>query len=287
MKFILPLSFMPMQELAPLAQAADAHGWHGVSLSDHVVHPERIESPYPYTDDARPRFESDAVWPDPLIAFSAMAAVTERVRFVSMIYVLPMRNPFLVAKAAGTLACLSGGRLDLGLGVGWMREEFELLGQEFGGRGRRTDEMIEVLRKLWTGESVEHHGEHYDFAPLHMLPAPPEPVPILVGGLSKPALRRAARLGDGWISELHTLAELRELLAKLRAEREACGRGEEPFQVVAALSDVADVDGFRRARDAGATHCLMLPWLLYGRDHGLAAKCDGVRRFAEEVIAKL
>lgn len=287
MKFILPLSFVPLAELTELARAAEAHGWEGVSLSDHVVHPERIESPYPYTEDAKPRFEADAVWPDPLVAFGAMAAVTERLRFVTMIYVLPMRNPFLVAKSVGTLAALSGGRVDLGLGVGWMREEFELLGQEFRDRGRRTDEMIEVMRALWTGETVAHNGRFYDFEPLHMAPAPPEPVPILVGGLSKPALRRAARLGDGWISELHTTAELGELIGRLREERVACGRGDEPFRILAACSDAYHLDGFRRIEEAGATHALMVPWLLYGKDHSLGAKCDAVRRFGDEVVAKL
>jgi len=287
MKFVLPLSFASLEDLTELAQAADSHGWSGVSLSDHVVTPERIDSPYPYTEDGTPRFEADALWPDPLVAFGAMAAVTERVRLMTMIYVLPMRNPFVVAKAVGTLAGLSSGRVDLGIGVGWMREEFELLGQEFRNRGRRTDEMIEVMRKLWTGEPVEHHGRFYDFAPLRMVPPPPRPVPILVGGLSKPALRRAARLGDGWISELHTTAELRELIAGLRVERAACGRGDEPFQVIAACSDAFDVDGFRRVEEAGATHALMVPWLLHRGDGSLGAKCDAVRRFADEVIAKL
>ena len=284
---ILPLSFTTLDELTELARAADVHGWAGVALSDHVVTPERIDSPYPYTKDGTPRFEADAIWPDPLVAFGAMAAVTERVRLVTMIYVLPMRNPFVVAKAVGTLAGLSGGRVDLGIGVGWMREEFELLGQEFRDRGRRTDEMIDVMRKLWTGEPVEHHGRFYDFAPLRMVPPPPSPVPILVGGLSKPALRRAARLGDGWISELHTTDELRGLIAGLREERAACDRGDEPFQVIAACSDAFDVDGFRRVEEAGATHALMLPWLLYRGDGSLGARCDAVRRFADEVIAKL
>jgi alkanesulfonate monooxygenase SsuD/methylene tetrahydromethanopterin reductase-like flavin-dependent oxidoreductase (luciferase family) len=175
----------------------------------------------------------------------------------------------------------------LGVGVGWCREEFELAGQQFGDRGRRTDEMIEVLRELWTGAFVEHHGRFYDFARVRTLPAPGAPVPIYGGGLSPPALRRAARL-DGWISDIHTFAELREIAATLRRLRAEAGLAERPFAIVAACSDAFGVDGVRRLGEIGVTHYATAPWLFYGGAwDSLPDKVDGLRRFADEVIAKL
>jgi len=171
--------------------------------------------------------------------------------------------------------------------VGWCREEFDLAGQDFHTRGRRTDEMVEVLRKLWSGDWVEHHGRHYDFARVRMLPAPGAPVPIYGGGLSEPALRRAARL-DGWISDIHSRAELAEIAATLRRHRAEAGRAEAPFAIVAACVDAFDVDSIRRLGEAGITHYATAPWILYGGSwHSLQDKVDGLRRFADEVIAKL
>jgi probable F420-dependent oxidoreductase len=207
---------------------------------------------------------------------------------VTSIFVLPVRNPLLVAKTVGTAAVLSRGRVDLGVGAGWMREEFELAGQAFRGRGRRMDEMIEVLRRIWAGGWVEHHGEHYDFGPLEMSPVPPEPVPVFVGGLSEAALRRAATVGDGWISDLHTTDELRRLVARLRELRDDSPRAGRPFTVLAAVSDAGDAAGYARAREAGATHLMTMPWLFYGGPTGdLARRCEGIRRFGEEVIARM
>ena len=188
-----------------------------------MVHPEKIATPYPYTKDGLPRWQAPAPWPDPWVAIGAMAAVTQRIRFLTGIYVLPMRNPFQVAKAVGTAAVLSGDRVTLGVGVGWMREEFALLEQPFEQRGARTDEMIEVMRKLWRGGMVEHHGRFYDFPRLQMSPAPRLPIPILVGGVTDAALRRAGRIGDGWISDIHTTEELRGIVARIREHRREAG----------------------------------------------------------------
>jgi probable F420-dependent oxidoreductase len=287
-EFVVATAFCDPLRLPDLARAAEACGYHAVSVSDHVVHPETIHSPYPYTPDGRPRFGPDAPWPDPWVAIGAMAAVTSRLRFLTNVYVLPLRNPFVVAKAVATAAVLSGDRVALGIGIGWMRDEFELLEQRFADRGARADEMIGILRRLWTGARVEHAGRFYGFPPLHMAPAPARPVPIYVGGTSAPALRRAARLGDGWISELHPSAEIARLVAQLRRERAAAGRAGDPFAVFASATDAADPDGFRRLADAGVTHVLTQPWLLYGVRRGpFDAQRQGLERFADEVMAKL
>lgn len=288
MKFAMSMAFSDPSHWLPMARAADDAGWDLVLVSDHVVHPATIESPYPYTDDSKPRWDAPTPWPDPWVAIGAMAAVTERLRFCTGIYVLPMRNPFVVAKAVGTAAVLSGNRVTLGMGVGWMKEEFDILEQPFARRGRRADEMLEVMRKLWTGEVVEHHGEFYDFAPLSMTPAPSQPIPVIVGGLSEPALRRAARLGDGWISDMHTTDEMREIATRLHALRREAGRADEPFDIVGACIDATDVDGYRRVADAGVTTMQTMPWLFYsGLTGDLQEKLDGIRRFADDVFPKL
>jgi probable F420-dependent oxidoreductase len=288
MKFIVSTAFSDPAHYLPIATKADACGWDYVTISDHVAHPAVIASKYPYTEDGSLRWEEDTPWPDPWVAIGAMAGVTERIRFVTNIFVLPMRNPLLAAKSIGTAAVLSGDRVSLGVGVGWMKEEFELAGQDFHTRGKRTDEMIEIMRKLWTGERVEHHGRHYDFGPVRMLPAPAAPVPIYVGGLSEAALRRTARLGDGWVSDLHSTEEFREIIGRLRQYREECGRGSEPLDVIAACTDAFDVDGYRRLEEIGVTHLQTQPWIFYsGKTERLEDKLDGLARFSDEIVAKL
>jgi len=222
------------------------------------------------------------------VAVGAMAAVTSRLRFICSIFVLPMRHPVLAAKTIATAAVLSDDRLTVGVGAGWMREEFELLGQPFAGRGGRLDEAIEVMRTLWRGGMVEHHGVHYDFGPVQMSPVPKRPLPIYGGGVSDAALRRAATRCDGWASEIQTQAELERILASLRAYRAESERADLPLGICAALKDVHDLDGYRRMAELGVTELITVPWLFYGADPGSCAeKCDGIRRFGDEVIAKL
>ena len=289
MQFIVSTAWCPPGELLELAQTAEDCGWDGMALSDHVVHPERIATPYPYTPDGSPRWIPSTPWLDPFVSIAAMAAVTTRLRFLTAVYVLPMRNPFNVAKAVATAALLSGQRVALGVGAGWMEEEFRLLEQPFAARGARMHEMIEVLRKLWTGEMVEHHGRFYDFARLQMSPGVGERIPILSGGVSEAALRRVGRLSDGWISEIHTTEQLREIVGRLRRLRAEYGREREPLAVFGTCIDARDVDGFRRLEEIGVTGILAMPWAT-GDSHcspPLSEKRQSLRRFADDVIAKL
>lgn len=288
MEFGISVAFSDPAHLGAMARAAEEAGFTRVALSDHVVHPRYIRTPYPYTADGKPRWEPFTEWLDPWVAIASMAAVTERMKFFTSVYVLPMRNPFLVAKTVGSAAVLSGGRVELGVGAGWMEDEFELMEQRFSGRGRRMDEMIDVLRLLWSGGWVKHHGEHYDFDALEMSPVPEAPVPIYVGGFSPPALRRAATRADGWISDLHTTAELAELIAHVKRLRAGAGRAEDAFEILVTCSDAFDLDGYRRLADLGATHLTTMPWLFYGADPGsLDQKIEGIARFGEDVIARM
>lgn len=287
MKFVISAAFGDPLHLADLARTADACGFEAMTFSDHVVHPETLDTPYPYTEDGTRRWEAFTDWPDPWVTIGHLAAVTERLRFTTNVYVLAMRNPFHAAKMISTAAVLSRGRVTLTLGVGWSNLEFRLLGQEFERRGARTDEMIEVLRKLWTGEMVEHAGEFYQFDRLEMSPAPPERIPIWVGGFSAPALRRAAR-NDGWLSDLQSSADIVSCIDQVRAHRVALGRQDEPLDVMASATDAYDIDGYRRLGDAGVTHVLTMPWMFYyGDTKDPQQKQDGIRRFADDVIAKM
>jgi probable F420-dependent oxidoreductase len=222
---------------------------------------------------------------DPWVSIGAMAAVTERLHFFTNVYVLPMRNVFHAAKAVGTAAALSGNRIALGIGMGWCEEEFELMEQPFRKRGARADEQLEVMRKVWTGQMVDHHGDFYDFPNLEMNPRVTAPVPVYVGGTSEAALKRAAR-NDGWISDMASTEELGDYRKRIDAYRDEYGRSEEPFAMVGSASDAVDVDGYRRVADVGVTDLLTMPWFFYsGFTDDLQLKIDGTYRFAEDVLA--
>ena len=286
MRVSVATAYLPPDELAPIAKAADELGYHALALADHVLNLEELTTEYPYTEDGSRRWEPFTPWVDPMVAIGALGAVTERLRFFTNIYVLPMRNPVPVAKAVATASAFTGGRVSLGIGMGWCEEEFDLLDAQFRKRGARADEMIEVLAKLWSGEWVEHHGQFYDFPRLEMTPVPAGPVPILVGGLSDAALRRAAR-NDGWISDLISTDQAAEYRLSLDRYREELGRTGD-FSMIVSLNDAITVDQFRRAEDVGVTDLLTMPWAYYGGFRlPLQEKLDGMKRFADDVMGPL
>jgi probable F420-dependent oxidoreductase len=285
MRFSIGLAYQPPEHHLAIAKAADDAGYHAIAVSDHVINLEELQTPYPYTADGSRRWDPYTPWPDPWVSIGAMAAVTERLRFFTNVYVLPMRNVFHVAKLVGTAAAISGNRVALGVGMGWCEEEFELMEQPFRRRGKRADEQLEVMRKLWTGEMVEHHGEFYDFPRLEMNPAVSEPVPIYVGGTSDAALKRAAR-NDGWISDMASTEELGAFRKQIDAHRAQYGRSDEPFSMIGSAMDAVDVDGYRRAGDVGVTDILTMPWFFYGGfTEDLQQKIDGIYRYADDVLS--
>lgn len=287
MKFVLSTSFSTVAHLTELAPVADTHGWHAMSFSDHVVNPAEINTPYPYTEDGSRRWQPFTDWPDPWVMIGALATITTRLRFTNNIFVLPMRNPYLVAKAISTAAIVSNNRVTAAFGVGWSRDEFELMQQDFSTRGKRTDEMLEVMRLLWTGEMVDYQGKYYQFSAMEMNPAPSEAIPIWIGGISEPAMRRAARLADGWVTDLQSTADIIESIARIKQWRRESGRENEPFEVMATPNDAWDVDGYRRLQDAGVTHILTMPWPFYhGDSDKLEHKLDGIRRYADDIISQ-
>jgi alkanesulfonate monooxygenase SsuD/methylene tetrahydromethanopterin reductase-like flavin-dependent oxidoreductase (luciferase family) len=190
-----------------------------------------------------------------------------------------------------SIAALSNDRFRLGVGLSWMPEEFRWTGTDMRTRGVRTDEMVEIIRAVCAGggpQWVEHHGRHYDFDKLIISPAPERPVKILVGGHTEPALKRAARLGDGWISAGQSVDELAETIPRLRQLLDEQGRGDVDFEINALCLDVFDTDGFARMAELGVTEAQAVPWFFYGGDtDDLAVQVDSLSRFADTVMADL
>src|SRR5438034_7066689 len=195
--------------------------------SDHIVIPHTIRSRYPYSDTGQFPLAADATFLEPLTALAMVAGVTERVKLGTTVLVLPHRHPVLAAKMLATLDHLSGGRIILGAGVGWMREEIELLGAPFDARGAWSDEAIRIMRACWRDERTRFHGRYFSFDDVGCFPKPFRgDIPIWMGGHSKPALRRIVALADGWHAAFPTAAGLE---AGLSALREECARQKRPF----------------------------------------------------------
>jgi probable F420-dependent oxidoreductase len=285
-RFSISTAFQPVDHLPVIAKAADELGYHSMAMPDHIVDLEELETPYPYTADGARRWDFSAEWPDPWVLIGSLAAVTTRLRFFTSVYVPSIRNPFQVAKSVGTAAVLSGNRVALGVGIGWCREEFALLEQDFSTRGKRTDEALALMAELWQPGWTEFEGEFYSAPRMVMEPTPTERIPIIVGGLSDVAFRRAAR-HDGWVGDLYSIDEAITLAAKLADARRAIG-AQGDFSVITALNDAFLPEHFARAEAGGVTDCWTMPWAYYhGLDASVEQKVDGMERFAKDVLAPL
>lgn len=290
MRFTVPLPMLPPQHYVPMARAADEHGFDSIAVPDSVFFAETVTGDYPFTSDGQRWWQPETPFLDPFVAVPAMAAVTERVRFLTNVLKLPLRSPLLVAKQVASIASLSGDRFRLGVGVSWMPEEFDWIGTDMRTRGARTDEAIEIIGLVCAGGGprwVDYEGRHHRFGRLMISPAPDRRVPILVGGHSDVAMRRAAK-HDGWVSANVTAAELGELVQRLDGHLSAAGRSRADYEVNALAVDVLDLDGFRRLADLGVTDCQVVPWYFYGGDPAaLDVQLDSLARFADTVIKPL
>ncbi|MGH9207063.1 MAG: TIGR03619 family F420-dependent LLM class oxidoreductase [Acidimicrobiales bacterium] len=287
---------METDQLLELCKATDAMGYSGIYVSDHIFYPRHLASRYTYSpyEDGSPIWSAEANWPDTWCLIAAMAAITTTLHFTSGVYIAPARDLFTVAKQVGTAAFISHNRVHLGVGVGWCKEEFQATGQDFHNRGSRLDDMIPALRTLWQGGWVEYHGSHYDFDPLQMNPSPTAPVPIYGGGHSEPAMRRAARLCDGWLcANAYAPDEAWTRLDQLKGHLKAAKRKLDSYRIYMALAVMPDVELFKRFEDAGVTDMICAPWMLaemsQNRDYrsDLEAKLKATEEFASNVIAKM
>ncbi len=289
MKFGLPLFGMSPRFYADVAQSAEANGFESVWMPEHLVFPEVIPPTYLYSESGYPPVTSDTPLFDVWVSLAFIAHATTTIRLATNVYVLPLRHPIEVARSVVTLDRLSNGRVTMGIGVGWLEDEFDAVGRGFHDRGRRTDAMIAVLRRLWTEDVIEVHDGFFDFGPVKFQPKPrARPIPIEVGGASPPALRRAGRLGDGWIEiGSPSLDEAREKLAIVMQHRHEAGRDDQPFEVTMGGQFGRDLDGVRRAEEAGATRIVVAPLVSAGERITPELVADFCKRFADEVVTRI
>ena len=289
MKWALSGAMVDAAELLELAPAAEEAGYDSIGLPDSVFYPRHVSADYPYTPDGKRMWGADVPMPDPFIAIAAMAAITQRLRFTTGVLKLPLRDPLLAAKQVATLAVMSRNRFALGVGLSWIPEEFTFTRTEMRTRGARTDEAIEIIKTVCAGrgpEWVEYHGKHYDFDELKISPAPDRPVPVYVGGHTMAGLKRAARIGDGWVSVNTTADQLAGSISRLAELRADYGRSGQPFEIDVSPTDVRDIGGYRDLERAGVTTCRVVPWRMYGEEPTPRGRLASLRRFADEVISR-
>lgn len=255
---------------------ADRLGFESAWLPEHLVFPVEMRGQLVPGEEHPPVPPSTPVFDAPAY-LSFVAAQTARIRLGTFVYLLGLRHPFVGARAFATLDVVSNGRAEVGVGAGWLVTEWEAAGFDPRSRGRRLDEAIEVCRRLWTEEVVEHHGEFYDFPPVMFEPKPvqrPHP-PVVVGGESERALRRAARLGDGWIGMSHDPDSVAAQIAKLRRYEEEAGRADRPLEITV-MGEVTHPSDLERWEEAGVDRLIVVPW------RRSPEAVDGLRRFADE-----
>jgi probable F420-dependent oxidoreductase len=286
MKFGLPLFGVSPRYYGEIARAAEDNGFESVWMPEHLVFPEVMPPTYLYTESGYPPVTPDTPLLDVWVVLSYIAQATSTIRLATNVYVLPLRHPVEVARSVVTLDRLSGGRVTMGIGVGWLEEEFDVVGRGFHDRGKRADAMIPLMRRLWTEDVIESHDEHFHFAPVKFQPKPIHRfIPIEVGGTSAPALRRAGRLGDGWIEiGSPTLEAAKEKLDIILAHRRDAGREDGPFEVTLGGAWGRDRDGVKRCEEAGATRIVVAPLISAGERITPALVGDFCKRFADEVI---
>ena len=254
-----------------ICRRAEAAGFESLWGGEHVILPSKIESSYPYTADGKIPAMPDTPIPDPLIWLAFAAAAAPSMRLGTCILIVPQRNPLILAKELATLDQLSGGKVELGLGVGWLQEEFDALGVPWERRGARNDEYIEAMRTLWSGPEVEFHGEFVDFPTVTCSPRPVQPtIPILVGGDSEVAIRRAARLADGYFPGEGHVDRLAALITRVPQAAEDAGRDPDEIEINAMFSaQMTDpVAGVERFTELGVGRT-MVPAFFFAGDGGL------------------
>ena len=224
-----------------LATAAERLGFESLWTTEHVVVPKGYESAYPYSRSGRMQVGEDMPSPDPLVWLAFMAGVTETIRLATGILIVPQRNPLILAKEVASLDVLSNGRVTLGVGAGWLKEEFDALGVSFSDRGDRIDEAIRLMRTVWTEELPSFAGDFNSFADVYVRPMPvQQPVPIVVGGHSKRAARRAGELGDGFFPAAAHYDSLPDLVALARQHAERAGRDPAALEVTMGTRPTAE-----------------------------------------------
>lgn len=294
MKFGYMMLGVPLRYQAQCAQRAEQRGFESAWVPEHLVMPEQMPAIYPYTADGKPGITPQTPLFDPWVEISFLAAHTSTLRFGTAVSVLPLRHPLVTARALVTLDRLSGGRVILGAGAGWLKDEFDAVNVPFKQRGKLMDEIIPLLRRLWTEEVISHDGPHYHIPPVRFEPKPVQKpcIPIEIGGSSPPALRRVAALGDGWVEPgSPDLDGLAENIRNIQEMRKDAGREHLPFEVTVIANNIFNKpEDVRRASEIGITRIVVSP---LNSPYSPLGKLkpedyiDFVDRYADSVIDKL
>ena len=289
MRFAFHATMCHVDHYIPQAKAAEELGFHGFTFPDSICYPEIADTKYPYNEDGSRNFLEGLPFLEPFCAIPALGAVTERIRFTTSVVKLPIRNPVHVAKQTSTIACMTHNRFALGVGISPWIEDFQICGERWESRGPRMDEMIAIIRGLMTGEYYGSDTEYYQIPSCKICPVPDKPVPILLGGHADVALKRAARIGDGWIHAGGDAKTLKGYIDKLNVFRQEYGTDKKPFEIHAITADAFSVDGVKRLEDAGVTECVVGFRDAYkGQpdDKSIDEKIGMLRWFADAIISK-
>ena len=288
MKFgIVPINlreFTDPEMLMPFVQRAEALGYESVWTAEHVIIPKQYDSVYPYNPDGKLPFKSDAPIIDPLVALTFIAAATKKLRLGTGVNILPQMSPLYLAKWVSSIDHLSQGRLMLGLGIGWLREEFAAIGVPFERRGKRSNEYLEALKAVWTSEEVNYQGEFINWQGFSMRPKPAQPggVPLVIGGISQPAIRRTVKYGDGWYVIGKDPDDYRTHMQALAGECERQGRDITGREITAYWNYYTEgLESLGVYEELGVHRLLVNMHALRAGDVTVA-----MERFAEQVIAK-
>ncbi len=270
--------------LVAMARRAEELGYDSVWRGEHWVIPRQFDGAYPYTKDGRPPFAIDTPILDNFSLMAFLAAHTKTIKFSPGICLLPLHNIYMLARAVTTIDRMSKGRFMLGVGVGWMKEEFDILGADFHNRGRITSEMILALKALWTEREPHFHGKFISVGNTFFEPKPvakPHP-PIFVGGESEAALNRAATLGDGWYGHASEVDHFKKQIAFMRSARMEAGRAHDPFQITVRIKPGATLDQARELEDLGVTRIVLEAGRLDMQD--ARASLADFEQFADQVV---
>ncbi len=272
------------EAMVGMAQLAESVGFESVWTFEHAIVPVDYESKYPYSPNGKMGAHPDTNFVDPLIALAAVAAQTKTIRLGTGVNILPQANPLYLAKQAASLDFVSNGRFELGVGIGWLREEFVAAGTPFEKRGARFDDYIQAMRKIWSGEVVEHRSEYIDWTGFKSKPVPvQDPFPVVIGGTKGKAFERTARYGNGWFAPTAGPDQLVPLIGELDAACKEVGRDRADIQVTAMwFPNAADLSDVERYTEMGVNRLVvMLPAL------GKGNPADNMKAFGDNVISKI
>jgi probable F420-dependent oxidoreductase len=288
MRFSYQVGMCEPDHYLPLARAAEAAGFHGISVPDSICYPREASSRYPYNKDGSREFLESVPFVESLISVAAMAAVTETIEFATFVYKLAVRQAPVVAKQVQGIQVLSGNRFLFGVGISPWEEDFAVCGVPWEKRGQRLDEQIEIFRGLESGEFFGYEGELHHMPAIKMCPVPSRPTPILIGGHTEPALKRAARSGDGWMCAGADMTQLGAYLKRINQLREEYGTADRPFRVFTTGQDAFTREGIEALEALGVTDVIIGFRNVYEMepDRPLDEKIAMLQWYAGEFIGK-